>query len=342
LSKTFDRKAEAEAFEDSVRAAKRAGVQVRKQSNQTLEAFGLEYVEKYARVELAAATVATNRQMWNKYVLPKLGKRTLVTVANDPEVIQEFKAILTAEGVGAPTIKRTLAVVSAVLGKAVVWNRITRNPVATVRKPSAKRQRAIVPLAPKTVELLRAAMSSGRDQKLVSVIAYGGLRIGEALALEGADVGLKGIHVARALKLDGVGDTKTHKERLVPLLAPLAEDLGGIDDELLFPGHDGEPWTTTAFRNWRRRVWQPACVAVGIGEITITESGQKSYNGPSPKYLRHSCASLLLAEGRNPIEVAETMGHSPQVPVLDLRPRDRRASRLGSDLGRGPDSRRAS
>ena len=40
-----------------------------------------------------------------------------------------------------------------------------------------------------------------------------GLRPGEALALEGADVATKTISVTRALKLDGPGDTKTYKGR---------------------------------------------------------------------------------------------------------------------------------
>jgi hypothetical protein len=52
---------EADTFEDAVRNAKRGGVQVRKASNQTLASFGVEYVQKYASVELAAATRATNR-----------------------------------------------------------------------------------------------------------------------------------------------------------------------------------------------------------------------------------------------------------------------------------------
>jgi integrase len=116
---------------------------------------------------------------------------------------------MVAEGVGDPTIKRTLAVLSGVLGKAVEWNRIPVNPVSTVRKLSAKRSRVIRPLVPEVVERLRFAMSSSTDKTLVSVLAYSGVRPGEALALEGPDVGGKTISVSRALKLDGPGDTKT-------------------------------------------------------------------------------------------------------------------------------------
>jgi integrase len=210
-------------------------VQIRKASNQTLQSFGVEYVQKYARVELAAATQATNRVLWNRYILPRLGKRQLILLAHQPEIVQEFKAELVVDGVGDPTIKRTLAVLSGVLGKAVEWNRIPTNPVSTVRKPSARRRRVIRPLAPKAIEHLRVVMPSEADKKLVSVLAYDGLRLGEALALEGTDVATKTISMTRALKLDGLGDTKTHKARLVSLLAALADDLKGVQAGLVFP-----------------------------------------------------------------------------------------------------------
>ena len=105
----------------------------------SLESF---QVQKYASVELAAATRATNRVLWNRYVLPRLGGHQMIVLAHQPEIVQEFKAELVADGVGDPTIKRTLTVLSAVLGKAVEWNRIPSNPVATVRKPSGKRSKA--------------------------------------------------------------------------------------------------------------------------------------------------------------------------------------------------------
>jgi hypothetical protein len=65
---------------------------------------------------------------------------------------------------GDPTIKRTLTVLSAVLGKAVEWNRIPSNPVAIVRKPSGKLSKPVCTLAHEVVERLRVAMPSERDR----------------------------------------------------------------------------------------------------------------------------------------------------------------------------------
>jgi integrase len=63
-------------------------------------------------------------------------------------------------------------------------------------------------------------------------------------------------------------------------------------------------------------VWQPACEAVGIGTITATKidgKAKRSYTGATPYDLRHSFASLMFHEQRNPLEIADMMGHSPQV-----------------------------
>lgn len=49
---------------------------------------------------------------------------------------------------------------------------------------------------------------------------------------------------------------------------------------------------------WRVDRWAPACRTVGLDPV------------PRPYDLRHSFASLLLAEGRQPRWVADQLGHS--------------------------------
>jgi integrase len=324
LSRTFDAKEEAQAFEADLFLARRSGgVQVRKASTTSLEAFGQEYLTKYANVELAKSTLAVYKAMWNGHVLKNLGAHPLATLSSNPELVQGFKADLIAEGVGEQAVRKSLAVLSAVLSKAVEWNRIPNNPVATVRLPSPKRAREIVALSPESIEAIKATMPAEADRRLVSLMGYEGLRPGEALALRGSDVGERTIRIARALQLGEVGETKTRIDRTVPLLTPVADDLQGVGTGLIFPRSDGEPWADHNWRNWRVRVWQEACAKVGLGTITTTEVAaakgktrakiKRTYEGPRPYDLRHSFASLLLAEQRNPLEVARIMGHSPQV-----------------------------
>ena len=97
-----------------------------------------------------------------------------------------------------------------------------------------------------------AAALGPRDAVLVWVLAYAGLRPGEALAMRWADVR------ERTLLINA---PKTNSTRTVRLLGPLAQDLAERrmrsgrpgDKSLVFPRRDGDPWTDTDWRNWRKR-----------------------------------------------------------------------------------------
>lgn len=134
-------------------------------------------------------------------------------LVESPELVQEFKAGLLADDVGPGSVSKTLVILSAVLNKAVEWNRIPTNPAAHVKKPSGKRKRVVTPISPDQVEALRHAMPTEADRRLVSVLAYSGLRPGEALALTGADIGKQSISVTKALALGQEKATKTGRNR---------------------------------------------------------------------------------------------------------------------------------
>ena len=129
--------------------------------------------------------------------------------------------------------------------------RIARNPVRLVRKARKPSKGEVRPLAPATIEVMRAA-SEPRDATLISVLAYAGLRPQEALALRWRDVGQRTVMV---------NAMKTGQRRNVRLLAPLVEDLkawrraqgSANEDALVFPGHDGEPWALEAYKGWARK-----------------------------------------------------------------------------------------
>ncbi|MEA2277912.1 MAG: hypothetical protein QOC78_2872 [Solirubrobacteraceae bacterium] len=144
----------------------------------------------------------------------------------------------------------------------------------------------------------------------MSVLAYAGLRPGEALALPWSAVRDRTLLIDAAVSVGVVGETKTRRRRTVPLLPPLAADLAEWrlaagrppDDALVFPGHDGRPWSPAAYKNWHRRVFRPATAAAGL-------------TSARPYDLRHSFVSLLIAEGHNVVEVARQAGHSPKMAL---------------------------
>lgn len=249
--------------------------------------------------------------LWDRHVLPRLGGFELRRLT--PAVIEAFQAELRRENVGEPTILKTLTLLQGILQRAVVWGRIRANPVAAVRKPTQRRKRAVRAVPPAVVEQIRGALLADdrvRDATLVSVLAYAGLRPGEALALRWQDVGQRTILVERAVALGKVKETKTRQTRSARLLAPLARDLrewrlkaGRPGDEaLVFPRFDGAPWNEEDWRNWRQRIFARAAAAAGLDNFR-------------PYDLRHSFVSLLFAEGRTVIEVARQAGHSPTMAL---------------------------
>jgi integrase len=262
----------------------------------------------------------------DRHLLPRLGHVQLRALT--PERIHSFQAELLAEGVGRETTRRTIAMLQGMLERATEWGRISRNPARSVRKPRRGRSRPAAALAPLTVERLRRYFIDRdglRDATLISVLAYAGLRPGEALALRWGDVLEQTLVVNKALSLGEEKNTKTRSSRSVRLLGPLAADLNewrlasGRPDEsaLVFPTRAGKPWSEFDWRNWRRRRYQKAAAEVGI-------KSRRPYD------LRHSLASLLFAEQKNPAEIAEHMGHSIQMllstyvhVIEELRGRER-------------------
>jgi integrase len=178
-----------------------------------------------------------------------------------------------------------------------------------VKKAGLPRREEVQPLSPATVETMRAAID-GRDATLLSVLAYAGLRPGEALGLRWGDVRERTILIQRSISLGEEADTKTRQHRTVRLLAPLAADLRfwrmaagrPHDDQLVFPGKDGQPWTQAVYQSWRRRAFHRATQAAGLARA-------------QPYDLRPSVASLLLYEGRSVIYVARQLGHDARLTL---------------------------
>jgi integrase len=161
--------------------------------------------------------------------------------------------------------------------------------------------------SPETVEAIRGQLDA-QNAALVSVLAYEGLRPGEAYALVWGDVlddrgrPRKRLRVHRAVSGDEVSTPKSQRAREPELFAPVARELAELHlaqgrpgpDALVFPDSEGGHLRR---QNWRRRVWIPALQRAGVAYF-------RSYD------LRHTCATLLRYEGRTLNEVAEHLGHA--------------------------------
>ena len=248
-SKVLGRKRDAEAFDAELVRRKRTGELAQLDAGKELLAdFGEEWWRLYAEPNLARSTLQVYAAQWDAHVLPRLGSIPLRELT--PDVINRFRLELEATGVGRASIRKALTLLQGVLQRACEWGRLSSNPVAPVRKPAVGRARAVVPLAPESVEAMRDWLLRRRlvrDATLVSVLAYAGLRPGEALALTWEHVRDRTLLVEDAVSLGAIESTKTGRRRTVPLLGPLGQDLAAWRlhagrppaDALVFPGQAG-------------------------------------------------------------------------------------------------------
>jgi integrase len=318
VERTFDLKKDAQAFEATVILAQRRGdLAALDAGTETLRDFEQEWWENYAELHLEAHTRRDYRRLIDKHILPELGRHQLRRL--NARMLSTWAAQLDT---GDATKRKVMAILQGILERAAEWERIPGNPMKVVRKPGRSRARVPRPLGRDRVESIRRSLVSDRDSTLVAVLAYGGLRPSEALALKWMDVGDRTLVVERAVALGEEKGTKNRRVRHVEISDVLRQALlswrlsSGTRTGLVFPGRDGKPWTDTQYRNWRTRHFHRAAPGV------------------NPYDLRHTRASELFAEGRNPAWIAEQMGHTLQtllstyVHVIEEQKTDRRQTGL--------------
>lgn len=307
-SRTFDRKADADTFDRELKRRRKLGtLALIDVGSETLDTYVTDTWAPTYRSQLAPKTREIYANVYDHHISPTLGGAPLRELT--PELIGRWQADRLAAGAGPSAVRKAFALLGSILQRAAESGRIPTNPARLVRKARLPHRAEVRPLAPITIERMRQACKP-RDATLISVLAYAGLRPGEALALRWSDIRERTILIERAISLGEEKDTKTAAHRTVRLLAPLAQDLREwrmasgrpVDKALIFPGHDGRPWSETAYRNWRRRTFARALDAAGVDHAR-------------PYDLRHSFASLLLHEGRNVIDVARQLGHGPQLTL---------------------------
>jgi integrase len=150
------------------------------------------------------------------------------------------------------------------------------------------------------------ALVPERHRLFFRVLASTGLRVSEAIALQWKHLALDGsrphVKVRRALVKQTMGAPKSrHSKRDVPLDPDLALALREHRSNSKWPDDDDLAFTVANGSaimpgNLRRRVLKPIAQ-----EANVPWVGFHSF--------RHTCASLLFAQGRNAVQVQRWLGH---------------------------------
>lgn len=296
---------------------------------------------------LAPSTVVGYRQKVRLHLIPKLGGLPLAKLGAQhvDDALDEIAATpsrrrpVTPRG-SAPTLSdRTVqychATLRAALNTAIRYELVDRNVAEHVTAPSVARSK-VTPFTPAQARAFIAACRGDRLEALWLVALAVGLRISEALAIDhdAIDLDAGTLDVSRHLQRhDGrwlIGDTKTHAGATMQLPgwalhalrrrlevqqleridagpiwqpAPLYQVRTGkrVDVDLVFTRRDGQPmWDTTVTKALTR-----LCGNHGLPRLT-------------PHKLRHSCASLLIAQGASLAEVQHLLRHANQQMTSDV------------------------
>lgn len=293
-------------------------------------------------IDLWLASISTkrvcpaNEQRLVRHLLPLFleDERSLHSNAVDALFLK-----LLASGLSASTVNKVrscgrLAIDFARAGK--LWR--DNNPFQLVRRLKEPR-RQYEQLSIAELSAAQAKLSRRRRREFRCSL-YLGWRPGEMFALQKSDVDFKAgsIHIHRSHARD---ETKTGKERWIPILPEVAGDLMAAimesPSEFVFPGDNGERQTNhTKLTRVLRTAMKKARVAI-VGawyrcrrhgcrksewrdgsvqeDIDCAACGFRLLASPRVRPfrwydLRHMCATLSHAAGADPLCVAMVLGHS--------------------------------
>ena len=302
------------------------------------------YLDEWAEgLRLAPSTIASYRKNIRLHIKPALGTVPLAALTTErvDRLYRELERSGRAdhrqgEGLSPRTVRYVHTILSAALGAAVKTKRLARNPAADASPPTAKQAKA-PEMHPWTAGQLAAFLGWAREHApagfpLWHVLAFTGMRRGEALALRWRDVDLDAatVRIRRSAGMirnagEGAGvvegDTKSGKPRLVDLDGPTVAVLrayrrerGALalqlarDDALVFGDIEGQ------HRN-------PEHVSRQFGrDVTrcCGELGTDALPGIRLHDLRHSHATVLLTAGVPVHVVSQRLGHASAVVTMTV------------------------
>lgn len=281
-----------------------AGINGSSSVEEALRAWLAHITDIRGQSEYTATNYAHDVRVFAGFLGAYRGEAITVSVLEKLDVTEAraWLADLAAKNIGAASRARAISAVRAFY-KWLAKQKLVKNAVLQTLRLPKKPQRAPHPLTTPQVdelldnaEILRPDWVGARDRALFMLLYGAGLRLGEALSLNGEDVAAMRSH---QLTVTGKG----RKQRVVPMLAAVENEIQNYiracpfeicEDEALFRGEKGGRLNPAvaerAMRAIRAALFLP-------GHAT-------------PHALRHSFASHLLNSGADLRTIQELLGHA--------------------------------
>ena len=286
---------------------------------QTVESFLETWLRDSVRPRVRPWTYTGYEVQVRVHIVPAIGKVQLDKLT--PAQVQELMNRKLEAGLSPKTIRYMRQVLRTALAQAVKWELVARNVAELVDGPKVERHE-IHPFDSAEARALLAAVATDRLQALYSVALTMGLRQGEALGLrwEDADLEAGTLQVRHQLqRVDG-------KLQLVPLKTARSRRTLALPDSIAdgLRAHRllqvkerlaaGETWRGLEPNNPDCYVFTtPSGTAIEARTLLrhfgaiLDKAGLRRVRFHD---LRHSCASLLLAQGVSPRVIMQILGHS--------------------------------
>ncbi|MBI4853561.1 MAG: site-specific integrase [Acidobacteria bacterium] len=297
--------------------------------SQTLGEFLDFWLEKSVKPSLRPATYSSYQILVKTHIKPTLEQIKLIKLS--PQHLQTLMQEKLSAGLSTRTVQYLRAILRRALNQAIKWGLVSRNVAGLVDPPRSEKKE----IKPWTLEQSKKFLEvcAGHRLEALFVLTLSlGLRRGEVLGLrwEEVDFQKKSLKVKLGLqRIDGkliLGEVKTKKSaRTLPLPDSLVSLLKShrakqLEEKLAI----GSKWkeSNLVFTTSIGTPIEPRNLKRSFDKI-LEDANKKldeCHKLPHQRIhdLRHTCATLLLAQGVPPRTIMEILGHSVISTTLDV------------------------
>jgi len=299
--------------------------------HQTVEQFVRHWLEYTLKPRAKPRSFESFSTVSRLHIFPTLGRIQLKKLF--PQHVQKLLDQKLKSGLSAQTVTNIRTVLRSALAQAVKWNLVARNAAALVDAPRIPRKK-IEPLDPAGARKLLEVAAGHRFESLLNVALMLGLRRGEVLGLRWADLDLelRTLHVSQSIQRLQTGslepkrkselratDTKTDGSRRTialpdSVVRALRVQRGYQAEQRLLAGPDWQDHGLV-FTNGTGRPIEPIILHRDYKALL-----QKAGLPTTLRFhdLRHSTATLLMAQGVHPRAIMELLGHSSITVTMNV------------------------
>jgi len=270
--------------------------------------FAQKWLEDHAKPRVRIATFEGYRDMLKLHLVPYFGDQKLQKIS--AHSVEKYLSDKRKEGKLSPrTIGYHLFMLKTMFKRAIIWGYLYANPAQYIERPRAETKKMDF----LTVEELQLFLKNVSPKFfpffLTTVLT--GMRRGELFALKWGDINwVTGqIHVRRAYVRERFQEPKSRAGTRAIVMPPILVKVlkrhklssPASDLNLVFPNEEGNPLNGGNIYN---REFLPALRRAGLCKIRFHD-------------LRHTYASLLIAQGENLKFIQQQLGHSSAQMTLD-------------------------